>query len=66
MSDLIEISKSIYSKIAVLSITFLFFIELSPRLVESIYMLDLLNLALDDKVLGLLFFFSTILLVFLK
>ncbi|MFO8017130.1 MAG: endonuclease/exonuclease/phosphatase family protein [Promethearchaeia archaeon] len=66
MSDLIEISKSIYSKIAVLSITFLFFIELSTRLVESIYMLDLLNLALDEKVLGLLFFFSPILLVFLK
>ncbi len=46
------------------TITFLFFIQMAGTLVESIYILNLLNTALDEKVLGLLFFFSPILLVF--
>ncbi len=44
---------------------FLFFIQLVGDLIESIYMLDLLNLELDEKVLGLLFLLTPfILLVF--
>ncbi len=46
------------------ALLFLFFIQLAGTLVESIYILDLLNTALDEKALGLLFFFSPVLLLF--
>jgi endonuclease/exonuclease/phosphatase family metal-dependent hydrolase len=42
-------------------ILFLFFIQSAGTLVESIYILDLLNSNLDEKVLGLLFLFSPLL-----
>lgn len=42
-------------------ILFLFFIQSAGTLVESIYILDLLNSNMDEKVLGLLFFFSPLL-----
>ena len=45
------------------ALAFLFFIQLSGVLVESIYILDLMNTSLDAKALGLLFFFAPILLV---
>lgn len=46
-------------------IFFLFLIQMAGTLVESIYILDLMNTTLDEKVLGLLFFFTpAILLVF--
>ena len=45
-------------------IFFLFLIQMAGTLVESIYILDLMNTSLDEKVLGLLFFFSPILLFF--
>lgn len=44
-------------------IFFLFLIQLAGSLVESIYILDLMNTSLDEKVLGLLFFFSPALLI---
>jgi len=44
------------------AITFLFFIQLAGTLVESIYILDLMNLKLDEKALGVLFFFAPVLL----
>ncbi len=44
------------------AIFFLFFIQMAGSLVESIYILDLMNTSLDEKALGLLFFFSPILL----
>ena len=40
-----------------LAITILFFIQFAGTLVESIYILDLMNLELDEKALGVLFFF---------
>ncbi len=43
-------------------IFFLLLIQLAGTLVESIYILDLLKTALDEKALGLLFFFSPLLL----
>ena len=42
---------------------FLFFIQMAGSLVESIYILDLMNTTLDAKVLGLLFFFTPALLL---
>jgi endonuclease/exonuclease/phosphatase family metal-dependent hydrolase len=45
-------------------IFFLFLIQLAGSLVESIYILDLMNTSLDEKALGLLFFFSPFLLFF--
>ncbi len=41
----------------------LFTIQLAGTLVESIYILDLLNTNLDEKALGLLFFFTPLLLI---
>jgi endonuclease/exonuclease/phosphatase family metal-dependent hydrolase len=47
------------------AIFFLFLIQTAGTLVESIYILDLMNTSLDEKVLGLLFFFTpAILLIF--
>ena len=43
-------------------IFFLFLIQMAGTLVESIYILDLMNTSLDEKVLGLLFFFAPVLL----
>jgi len=45
-------------------IFFLFLIQMAGSLVESIYILDLMNTSLDEKALGLLFFFSPVLLFF--
>jgi endonuclease/exonuclease/phosphatase family metal-dependent hydrolase len=47
-----------------LAIYFLFLIQLAGSLVESIYILDLMNTSLDEKALGVLFFFSPVLLLF--
>ncbi len=44
-------------------IVFLFFVQLAGTLVESIYILDLMNSSLDEKVLGVLFFFTPVLLI---
>lgn len=49
--------------IPVFAIAILFFIQSAGTLVESIYILDLMNTRLDEKALGVLFFFSPILLV---
>ena len=45
-----------------LGIYFLFLIQMAGTLVESIYILDLMNTSLDEKVLGLLFFFTPLIL----
>ena len=45
------------------ALTFLFLIQMAGILVESIYIMDLMNASLDAKVLGLLFFFTSVLLV---
>jgi len=49
--------------ILVFAIVFLFFIQAAGTLVESIYILDLMNSNLDEKVLGVLFFFTPVLLI---
>lgn len=50
--------------IVAFGILFLFFIQVAGTLVESIYILDLMNTRLDEKALGLLFFFTPVLLIF--
>ena len=47
-----------------LGIYFLFLIQMSGTLVESIYILDLMNTSLDEKALGVLFFFTPVLFYF--
>jgi endonuclease/exonuclease/phosphatase family metal-dependent hydrolase len=42
---------------------FLFFIQMAGTLVQSIYVLDLMNTSLDARALGVLFFFSPLLLL---
>ena len=55
--------KKPYAYVLVFGIFFLFFIQTTGTLVESIYILDLMNTALDEKALGLFFFFSPLLLL---
>src|SRR3990172_7421143 len=55
--------KNSYPLVIAFGIFFLFFIQLAGILVESIYILDLMNTSLDAKALGLLFFFSLALLL---
>ncbi len=55
--------KKSYSFVILFAIFFLFFIQMAGILVESIYILDLMNTSLDEKALGVLFFFSPALLL---
>ena len=58
--------KKIDSELILFTITFLFFIQLVGDLVSSIYMLDLLNLELDEKVAGVFFLVSPFLLIIFR
>lgn len=49
--------------VSVFAFVFLFFFQLSGTLVSSIYTLDLLHTSLDAKALGVLFFFSPMILL---
>jgi endonuclease/exonuclease/phosphatase family metal-dependent hydrolase len=51
------------SIILAFGIVILFFIHLAGTLVQSIYIMDLMNTNLDEKVLGLLFFFTPLLVI---
>jgi endonuclease/exonuclease/phosphatase family metal-dependent hydrolase/uncharacterized membrane protein YjfL (UPF0719 family) len=55
--------KKTFPIILTFAVIFLFFIQAAGTLVESIYILDLMNLNLDTKVLGLFFFFAPVLLI---
>jgi len=54
--------KKAYPIVIAYGLFFLFLIQLAGTLVESIYILDLMNTSLDAKALGVLFFFSPVLL----
>ena len=54
--------KKSFARVLAFGIFFLFLIQMAGTLVESIYILDLMNTALDEKALGILFFFSPALL----
>lgn len=55
--------KKTHLLIIAFGILFLFFIQSAGTLVESIYILDLMNSSLDVKALGVLFFFAPLLLL---
>ena len=63
MKSIKNFIKENYSDLIILSILFLFFLEMISSLVESIYILDLLNTTLDEKVLGILFFLTPLFLI---
>jgi endonuclease/exonuclease/phosphatase family metal-dependent hydrolase len=58
--------KKISSDSVLLTVMFLFFFQLIGDLIESVYMLDLLNLELDEKVAGLFFLFTPLILLFFR
>jgi endonuclease/exonuclease/phosphatase family metal-dependent hydrolase len=53
--------KKSHLPVLVFAVLLLFLIQSAGTLVESIYILDLLNTSLDEKALGILFFFSPLL-----
>ena len=55
--------KKNFPVILAFAIVFLFLIQAAGTLVESIYILDLMNTNLDVKVLGVLFFFTPLLMI---
>ncbi|UCG90305.1 MAG: endonuclease/exonuclease/phosphatase family protein [Candidatus Heimdallarchaeota archaeon] len=55
-----------YSELALLSIIFLFFLELISDFVEAIYALCLLTLSLNENVLSVLFLLSPVVIVFFR
>jgi endonuclease/exonuclease/phosphatase family metal-dependent hydrolase len=55
--------KKTFPVILAFAIVFLFLIQAAGTLVESIYILDLMNTNLDAKVLGVLFFFTPLLVI---
>jgi endonuclease/exonuclease/phosphatase family metal-dependent hydrolase len=55
-----------YSELALISIIFLFFLELIADFVEAVYALCLLTLSLNENVLTVLFLFSPVLLIFFR
>jgi len=56
-------AKNITLHIILQSVMFVFFFQLLTDLLEAIYMLDLLNTSLDEKVLGILALFSPIIMI---
>ncbi len=63
MESINNFIKKFNSEIALLTVMFLFFFQLVGNLIESIYMLDLLNLEIDEKIAGLFFLFSPIIIL---
>jgi endonuclease/exonuclease/phosphatase family metal-dependent hydrolase len=55
--------KKTYVSVFAFGLFFFFFIQMTGILVQSIYILDLMNTSLDAKVLGLLFIFAPVLLL---
>ena len=63
MESIKNFIKKFNSDIALLTVIFLFFFHLLGDLIESVYMLDLLNLSIDEKAAGLLFLLSPLILL---
>ena len=58
--------KKISSDFVLLTVMFLVFFQLLGDLIESVYMLDLLNLELDEKAAGIFFLFTPLILLFFR
>jgi len=63
MNSIKNLYKKFNSELALLTVMFLFFFQLVGDLIESVYMLDLLNLEMDEKVLGLLFLLTPLIML---
>ncbi len=63
MESINNLIKKFNSDLVLLTVMFLFFFQLLGDLIESVYMLDLLNLSLDEKAAGLFFLFTPIILL---
>lgn len=61
-----EFSKRYYSELVLVSLIFLFFLELISDFVEAIYALCLLTLSLNENLFSVIFLFSPVLLVFFR
>jgi endonuclease/exonuclease/phosphatase family metal-dependent hydrolase len=66
MSKFKELARKNYSIIILFTILLLFFLQALSDLVERIYAFALLNLEPDENILGLLFFFSPLALLFFR
>jgi len=64
MAQVGDFFKKIYSQLVLVTILFLFFLQLIATFVESIYAQCLLTLSLNENVLAVLFLFSPLALVF--
>ncbi len=61
-----EFSKKYYSEVVLLSLIFLFFLELISDFVEAIYALCLLTSSLNENILSVIFLLSPVVLVFFR
>ena len=58
--------KTNYSTLILVSIMFLFFLELFSDFVECVYIFALMTLSININVLSVLFFFSSMILLFFR
>ena len=58
--------KQNYSELVLISIIFLFFLQLISDFIETIYALCLLTLSLNENILSILFFFSPLIIFFFR
>ncbi len=63
MNSIKNFYKKVNSELALLTVMFLFFFQLVGDLFESIYVLELLGMAMDEKVLGLLFILTPVIML---
>jgi len=63
MESINNLIKKFNSDLVLLTVMFLFFFQLLGDLIESVYMLDLLNLSLDEKAAGLFFLLTPVILL---
>jgi endonuclease/exonuclease/phosphatase family metal-dependent hydrolase len=66
MSTHFNVFRKYYSELVLVSLIFLFFLELISDFVEAVYALCLLTLSLNENVLSVLFLFSPLLLFFYR
>ncbi len=66
MSSNKKFFNKIYSELALVSIMFLFFLQLCSDFLESIYALNLIEVELNENILALLFFLSPVVLFFFR
>ena len=66
MEKLNSVFKNSYSELILVSLMFLFFLQLFSDFVECVYIFALMTLSLNVNVLSVLFFFTPVLLLFFR